>query len=73
MLQALKILCFVFAGFYVLLIVAAQMTCSVIPSVGKQCHGSDGDVWMAPFFLAPIGVPLLIASSLMLIVAAIRR
>jgi hypothetical protein len=68
----LKTLCFLAAGVFVLLITAAQQTCSLIPSIGHQCHGSDGDIWMLPFFFAPIGIPALIAAIAISIVAARR-
>jgi hypothetical protein len=71
--QAIKILCVMVAAIYVLLIVAAELTCSIVPSIGNQCHGPDGDVWMAPFFLAPIGIPALIGSVVIFIIMAVRR
>ena len=45
----------VIAGLWLLLIGYAQLLCSVIPSVGKQCYGEQLDVWMLPFFAAPFG------------------
>ncbi|MDE2065454.1 MAG: hypothetical protein KGJ00_23870 [Bradyrhizobium sp.] len=68
----LKALCFLAAGFFVIVILAAQQTCSLIPSIGHQCNGPDGDVWMLPFFFAPIGIPALIATILISIMATRR-
>jgi hypothetical protein len=69
----LKALCFALALGWLALIVLAQQTCSILPSIGHQCHGPDGDVWMLPFFLGIIGLPALIASIIIVIVAAVRR
>ncbi|MEH2513432.1 hypothetical protein V1291_004786 [Nitrobacteraceae bacterium AZCC 1564] len=73
MLEAFKILCFALGWTYALLIAGAQFSCSIIPSIGHQCNGPEADVWMVPFFLAPIGLPLLIASIVMSIMKVIRR
>lgn len=69
----LKALCFALALGWLALIVLAQQTCSIFPSIGHQCHGPDGDVWMLPFFLGIIGLPALMASIIIIIVAAVRR
>jgi hypothetical protein len=69
----LKALCFTLAFGWLALIVIAQDTCSILPSIGHQCHGPDGDIWMLPFFLGIIGLPALIASIIIIIVAAVRR
>jgi hypothetical protein len=69
----LKALCYAVALGWLALIVAAQETCSILPSIGHQCHGPDGDVWMLPFFLGIIGLPALIASIIIVVVSAIRR
>jgi hypothetical protein len=69
---SLKVLCLIAAAVFVLTIVSAQLTCSPIASLGHQCHGADGDVWMLPFFFAPIGIPALIG-SIAIIVMAVRR
>ena len=68
----LKALCFIAATVFVLTIVSAQLTCSQIPSIGHQCHGSDGVVWVLPFFFAPIGIPALIA-AIAISIMAVRR
>ena len=63
---ALKGLTFLLAAVFLLLIAFAQFTCSLIPGVGTQCHDPRLDVWMLPFFFAPIGIPTVIASLKML-------
>ena len=67
----LKALCFLLAGFFVFLIALAQLSCPVL--IGTQCSMGGGDIWMLPFFYAPIGIPAVIASIVILIVRAIRR
>jgi hypothetical protein len=69
---ALKVICFALALGWLALIVASQSTCSILPSVGHQCHGPELDVWMLPFFFAIIGLPTLIA-SITIIVGLMRR
>lgn len=69
---SLKVLCLIVAAVFVLMIVSAQLTCSIIPSIGNQCHGPDGDVWMPPFFFAPIGIPALIGSIAIFVMAYTR-
>lgn len=54
------------AALFVLTIVWAQLVCSLIPSIGRQCRGPELDTWMVPFFLAPFGVPALISSLALL-------
>jgi hypothetical protein len=68
----LKALCFIAAAVFVLTIASAQLECSVIPSISRQCHSSDGDVWMMPLFFAPIGIPALIA-TIAIFILAVRR
>jgi hypothetical protein len=68
----LKALCLMLAAVFVLLIVSAQLNCSQIASIGHQCYGPAGDVWMIPFFFAPIGIPALIGSIVISIVS-VRR
>jgi hypothetical protein len=70
--NVLNALCIALALGWLALIVAAQQTCSILPSIGHQCHGPEGDVWMLPFFLAIIGLPAVIA-SIVIIGAAVRR
>ncbi len=60
------------AAVFVLTVVWAQLVCSLIPSIGRQCRGPELDAWMVPFFLAPFGVPALI-SSIAILVEASRR
>ncbi len=63
----------VVAAVFVALIVLAQSTCSLVPSIGTRCHDERGDIWMLPFFAAPIGIPALIASIAMIATALRRR
>ena len=69
----LKALCFMLAVGWLALIVIAQQTCSILPSIGHQCHGPEGDIWMLPFFYGIIGLPALIASIIIIILAVVRR
>jgi hypothetical protein len=68
----LKTLCFIAAAVFVLAIVSAQLSCSQIPSIGHQCGGSEGIVWVLAFFLAPIGIPALFG-SIVISVVSVRR
>jgi hypothetical protein len=68
----LKALCFIAAAVFVLAVVSAQLSCSQIASIGHQCGGSDGIVWVLPFFFAPIGIPALVGSIVISIVS-VRR
>jgi hypothetical protein len=61
-----KAFCFLVSAAFIFTVVVAQLLCSQIPSVGHQCSTADGNVWMVPVLLAPIGVPALIASVLIL-------
>jgi hypothetical protein len=48
---------------YISLVAWAQSHCSIFPSFGHQCRGGgELDIWMVPFFFAILGVPLVIAS-----------
>jgi len=69
---ALKALCFFLALGWLALIFFAQKTCSILPSVGHQCHGPDLDVWMLPIVCAFLGLPAL-AASIVIIVTRRRR
>jgi len=62
-----KAFCFVVSAAFIFTIIVAQSFCSQIPSLGHQCTGQDGNIWMAPVILSPIGVPALIASILILV------
>jgi hypothetical protein len=61
------------AAIWLLLIAYAQLTCSLIPSIGTQCHDERGDVWMLPLFTAPVGGFALLGLILMAVVAMCRR
>jgi hypothetical protein len=58
--------CLLAAAFYLLTVLWAQLNCSLIPVIGRQCGGPELDAWMIPFFLAPIGIPALIGTITML-------
>ena len=58
--------CLLAAAFYLLTVLWAELNCSLIPVIGRQCHGPERDTWMIPFFLAPIGIPALIGTAVML-------
>jgi len=70
---ALKVLCFALALGWLALIFVAQSTCSILPSTGHQCHGPEGDIWMLPFFYGIIGLPALLASLIIIVIALMRR
>jgi hypothetical protein len=70
----LKWICFLVAILWLGLIAFAQYNCSIIPSVGHECHGQgDGDIWLLPIFYGQIGLPAFIASILIIIVPKILR
>jgi hypothetical protein len=71
--QIIKILCVIVAAIFVFMIVAAQLECSQFKSIGHQCAGSDGDIWMMPFFFSLIGIPALIGSIAIFIRMLFRR
>ena len=70
---ALKVICFALALGWLALIFIAQSTCSILPSIGHQCHGPEGDIWMLPFFYGLLGLPALIASIIIIVIALMRR
>jgi hypothetical protein len=63
----------IFAGLWTFLVVYAQWHCSIIPSIGKQCHGEEGDVWMVPLFTSPIGGFAVLGLIAMAIAKFLRR
>jgi hypothetical protein len=71
--NVVKVLCFALALGWLALVVIAQRTCSIFPSIGHQCHGPEGDIWMPPFFYSLLGLPALIASIVIVTNAVVRR
>ena len=63
----------ILAAIWVLLIAYAQLTCSLFPSIGTQCHDPRLDVWRLPLSTAPIGGFALLGVTLMSVVAMFRR
>lgn len=63
----------ILAAIWLLLIAYAQLTCSLIPSIGTQCHDPRLDVWMLPLFTAPVGGFALLGVILAAVVAMFRR
>ena len=57
--------CLLMAGFYLLTIIWAQLNCSLIPALGRQCRDPELDAWTIPFILAPIGIPAVIGAAQM--------
>ena len=51
---------------FLLLIAYAQSACPL-----TRCSGERGDVWMLPFFAAPIGVPVIILAIILSIITAV--
>ena len=69
-----KGICFFLAALWLVLIGIIQDTCSIFPSVGHQCHDTGyADIWFLPIFFSPIGIPAVVASIIIIIVAAVRR
>lgn len=60
------------AVFWLSIVGLAQYHCSVIPWVGS-CGRVGGDAWLVPILLAPVGVPALIASIVILAIRWIAR
>jgi hypothetical protein len=60
------------AALWLSIVGLAQYHCSVIPWIGT-CKSFDEDAWLVPLFLAPIGVPALIASIVILAIRWIAR
>jgi hypothetical protein len=63
---ALKCLTLLSAAVFLFVVVFAQFTCPLIAGFGTQCHDPRLDIWMLPFFFAPIGIPAVVASVKML-------
>jgi hypothetical protein len=57
---------------WMFVLLQAQLTCSMIPSIGPHCTDGKGDIWMLPIFTAAFGIPALIG-CLVILVMAIRR
>ena len=55
------------AVFWIASVLWAQSQCSII---GTQCHGPDGDVWVLPLFLTPIGLPAVVISVFLIVRAS---
>jgi hypothetical protein len=51
---------------FLLLVAYAQSACPL-----SRCNGENGDVWMLPFFAAPIGVPAIILTIILAIITAL--
>jgi hypothetical protein len=73
--RILKGICFLFAVLWLVLIGIIQSTCSAFPSVvGPRCHDTGyADIWFLPIFFSPIGIPAVVASIIIIIVAMVRR
>lgn len=65
-------LVFLVAGTYIWLVYFAQSTCSIIPNFGNKCSGPEGDIWMLPFFVAPVCLPI-VALAMFLAVRSLWR
>ncbi|MCW2274297.1 hypothetical protein GJ654_09605 [Rhodoblastus acidophilus] len=55
------------AALFVLTLIFAQATCSPFASSSRACNGPEGDVWMLPFFLAPVGLPAVVAAIVFMV------
>jgi hypothetical protein len=71
--QTLKALCFIVALAWLGVVFYAQQTCSILPFIGHQCHGPDIDVWILPIVYGLIGLPALVLSAVIIVIAAIER
>ena len=63
----------VVAALWIVFVVYAQLTCSLIPSVGTHCHDPTLDVWMLPFLTAPFGGLAILGLILTALVRVFRR
>jgi hypothetical protein len=57
-----QIIIVIVGGGWAFTLVQAQLTCSLIPSIGRHCTDGRGEIWMLPIFTAAIGIPALLAS-----------
>jgi hypothetical protein len=56
---------------YAYFLVSAQLTCSMIPSVGTPCSGEKTVIWGVLLLSAPVGIPAMLLS--IIIFVAVRR
>ena len=57
-----QIIIVIIGGGWFVTLLQAQLTCSLIQSIGPHCTNGKGEIWMLPMFTAAIGIPALIAS-----------
>jgi hypothetical protein len=50
-----------------------QLNCSIIPSVGHQCHGQDTMIWLFPLVFSAIGIPAVLASIIIVVTGHRKR
>jgi hypothetical protein len=67
-----QIIIVIVGGGWAFTLVPAQLTCSLIPSIGPHCTDGKGEIWMLPIFTAAIGIPALPA-SVVIVGAAVTR
>jgi hypothetical protein len=71
--RILKGACFLLAVLWLGLIVWAQSECPInSPPVG-ECRMGGGDIWLLPILYSLVGIPAVIASIIIVIVAMVRR
>jgi hypothetical protein len=67
------LLMMIVGALWLLAVLAAQVTCSLVPFIPPQCQKSDLDVWGMPFLTAPIGFPCLLVSIVVFVIASARK
>jgi len=65
--RVLKGICFLLAALWLGTVVDVQLNCSIIPSVGHQCHGQDTMIWLFPLVFSAIGIPAVLASIIIVV------
>jgi hypothetical protein len=67
------LLMMIVGALWLLAVLAAQVTCSLVPFILPQCQKSDLDVWGMPFLTAPVGLPCFLVSVVALVIASARK
>lgn len=67
------VLMMIIGTLWVLAVLAAQATCSLVPFIPPQCQKSDLDVWGVPFLTAPLGFPCFAVSVVVFVIAVTRK
>jgi hypothetical protein len=68
-----QVIIVIIGGGWFVTLLQAQLTCSLIQSIGPHCTNGKGEIWMLPMFTAVIGIPALIASVVIVGSAVTRK